>query len=101
MRNFFTSNISTKRLTNVLGTDNQDWQTNLTSVNCNIQPLDDNYSEDLEGSYGQDFLMFCNPVDIIIGDKIVEETNEYLVNGLRSFEVLTFKIMELRIRKCQ
>jgi hypothetical protein len=95
---YFDKTISTKRLTDITGTDNQDWQTNLASVNCNIQPLDDGFSEDLEGSYGRDYLMFCDLVDILEGDKIVEDDVEYLVKGIRRFEVMNFSVLELRIR---
>ncbi len=99
--NLFTKTITTKRLTDVFGTDNQDWQTNLSNIQCNIQPLDDSFSEDLSGSYGRDYLMHCDLADIIEGDKIVEDTTEYLVKGIRRMEIGQFSIMELRIRLCQ
>ena len=98
-RPFFTINISTKRLTAITGKDNQDWQVSLASVDCNIQPLDSSYNEDLEGSYGKSYLMFCDPVDIVEGDKIVSGTTEYIVKGVKSFEVINYSIMELVIRE--
>ena len=100
-RPFFVTNISTKRLTKITGKDNQDWQTCLASVDCNIQPLDSSYNEDLEGSYGKDYLMFCDVVDIIEGDKIISGSTEYIVKGVKSFEVINYSIMELTIRETQ
>jgi hypothetical protein len=98
---YFDTTILTKRITAISGTDNQDWQTNLTGVSCNIQPLDGNYNEDLEGSYGRDYLMFCNIVDIIEGDKIIDGTDEYLVKSVKDYSVMNFSIKELIIRKTQ
>lgn len=100
-RPFFVTNVSTQRLTAITGKDNQDWQVSLTSVDCNIQPLDSSFNEDLEGSYGKSYLMFCDQVDIIEGDKIISGSTEYVVKGVKSFEVLNYSIMELTIRLCQ
>jgi len=98
---YFTKTIKTKRITAVAGTDNQDWQDNLPAVSCNIQPLDGSFNEDLGGSYGKDHLMFCDIVDIIIGDKVIDGTKEYLVKEAKNYEVMSFSIMELNIRLCQ
>ena len=98
---YFTKTVTTKRITDIAGTDNQDWQDNLSGIICNIQPLDDSFNEDLEGSYGKDYLMHTDIADIIVGDKIVDGTDEYLVKGVRSFQVMSFSVMELKIRICQ
>jgi hypothetical protein len=57
----------------------------LTGVRCHIQPSDDSFSEDLDGSFGKNFLMFCRVQDILEGDKIIDGTDEYKVVGEDSY----------------
>lgn len=97
---FFDNEVDVYRLDDV-DTDNQAWVIHLTgtqTVSCQIQPLDDSYGEDLEGSYGKDFVMFCSVVDIKQGDKIVDGSTEYIVQGVESYNWQGFSHMELRIR---
>ena len=101
---FFDNEVDVYRLADTADTDNQAWAVHLTGtqeVSCQIQPLDDSYGEDLEGSYGKDFVMFCSVVDIKQGDKIVDGSTEYLVVGVESYSFQGFSHMELTIRKTQ
>lgn len=95
---FFDNEVDIKRLADTADTDNQKWDDHLSGVYCQIQPLDDSFSEDLEGSYGKDFVMFCNVIDVKQGDKIVDGSVEYLVVGVESYSFQGFSHMELRIR---
>lgn len=96
---YFTNTAEIWRLTTETGTDKESWATISIDVCCNIQPLDDSFNEDMEGSYGKDYLMFTDEEDIIIGDKIVDGSdNEYLVKGVRRFELATFSITEVKLR---
>lgn len=98
---FFDNEVDVYRLTDTADTDNEAWVAHLdgtSAVSCQIQPLEDAYSEDLEGSYGKDFLMFCAVVDILVGDKIVDGSAEYIVKGVESYSWQGFSHMELRIR---
>ncbi len=98
---FFTSEVEVKRLEDTTDTDNEAFQDHLvgtSAIKCQIQPLDDSYNEDLEGSYGKDFVMFCAVVDIKQGDKIVNDSVEYIVVGVESYDWQGFSHMELRIR---
>lgn len=96
---FFDKQVAVKRLTGTAGTDNEAYGDHLSEVSCQIQPLEDSYGEDLEGSYGKDFVMFCEVLNIKQGDKIVDGTVEYLVVGLESYSWQGFSHMELRIRQ--
>ncbi len=98
---FFDKTVSTERLSDIEDTDNEEYSEHLTDVSCNIQSYDDSVSEDLEGSIGQDFLMFCEDADIKIHDKIVDGDDKYLVMGKEFNDFAGFKNLELRIRKCQ
>lgn len=98
INDYFDLTVNTERLTAISGTDSEDWQANLTDVACQIQPLEDSPGSDLDGSYGKDFLMFCNEVDIIEGDKIVNGSDEYIVKGKRIYDFVGESHLELIIR---
>jgi len=70
----------------------------LESIRCEIQPLDDSYGEDFSGSYGKDFLMFCDAYDIQEKDKIVGGGEEYIVNGVEKYNFLGYSHLEVRIK---
>lgn len=96
---FFDNEIDIHRLGDTTGeADTESWASHLTDVSCQIQPLDDSYAEDLEGSYGKDFLMFCSDIDVKQGDKIIDGSVEYIVQGVESYSFQSFSHMELRIR---
>lgn len=98
---FLDKTVDVKRLEDTSDTDSQAFQAHLdgtSAVICNIQPLEDSYGEDLEGSYGKDFVMFCKVVDIKQGDKIVDNSVEYIVQGVESYSFQGLSHMELRIR---
>jgi hypothetical protein len=72
----------------------------ITDLPCVIQPFDDAYSQDIDGSFGKEWLMFCDVNDILEGDRIVDGAVEYKVVSVESFEFLNKpQHMELRIRR--
>lgn len=95
--------ISTERLANLTaGSSWEGYSTNLASVDCLIQPIDDAPNEDLGGSMGMNYLMFCDVVDIEIGDEIIEAITlvRYRVIGKKRFDVFgNPHHLELTIRK--
>lgn len=93
--------ISTQRLANLVGGSSwEGYSTNLASVDCLIQPIDDAPNEDLSGSMGMNFLMFCDVVDIEIGDEIIDGTDSYRVIGRKRFDVFgNPHHLELTLRK--
>ncbi len=82
---YYNKIVKTQRLADVTGTDKEDYQDNILELNCLIQPLSDYYQEDLEGSVGKDYTMFCEVADIKEGDKIIDGTDEYSVIGLKKY----------------
>lgn len=81
------------------GNDTESYEIYLTGVPCHIQPLDESFTEDVDGSFGKDSLMFCSVLDILENDKIVDGTVKYKVVGIKSFNFLDEnRHMELRIR---
>lgn len=72
---------------------------NLSAVPCHIQPLEEGYSEDQQGQFGKDWLMFCDYNDILEGDRVRDGSTEYRVVGVEKFTFLGEpRHMELRIR---
>ena len=96
---FFDNTVDIKRLGATTGEDDtESWATHLEGVTCQIQPLEDSYGEDIEGSYGKDFLMFCSVIDVKQGDKVIDNSTEYIVQGVESYSWQGFSHIELRIR---
>jgi hypothetical protein len=94
----YDKNINTERLSEESGISEYD--PNLTGVAAHIQPLDEAYSEDLDGSFGKDSMMFCAVVDILEGDRVIDGTDEYRVVGVKKYKFLgEDKHMEVRIRQ--
>jgi len=90
--------VKTERLYDDSG-NTESYQDNILDVDCMIQPLDESFSEDLDGNFGKDYLMFCDVLDILEGDKIIDGADEYKVSGVEKFENdRRNSHLELRIR---
>jgi len=107
MFEYFNKTINTQRLVNELEEspeslespeDTEEYRLYLENIPCQIQPLEDSFGEDISGSYGKDFLMFCGVCDIKEKDKIIDGELEYIVNGVEEYNFLGKSHMELRIR---
>ena len=96
---YYDATSSTKRLSDIASTDNEEYGTSITTFNCHIQPLEDSFREDLEGSYGKDYLLFCAVQDIKEGDIVVNGSTEYLVKGIKSYSFGGQSHMEITLRK--
>lgn len=89
-----------KRLTPSDDGQTESYGDHLSGVPCAVQPLDDAMSQDLQGSFGKDFLMFCDVQDIDEGDQVVIDEETYRVVGVDSYEWHGVpEHMELRIRR--
>lgn len=75
------------RSTLIAATAKQDYQTHIASLACHIQPLDPSITQDIPGGFGKNFLMFSPVADIIEGDRVFIDGEEYRVIGT---EQLTF-----------
>lgn len=79
--------------------DTQEYALHIEGVSCHIQPLDEAYTEDLDGNAAKDWLMFSDVADILEGDRIVDGSLEYKIVGLESYNFLgENRHMEIRIR---
>lgn len=88
------------RLGDITGTSKEEFAVSIADVACMIQPIDAQNNEDFSGSYGKDYLMFCDIQDIKEHDKILDGTTEYIVIGVLSHSFLDRqRHMEITIRK--
>lgn len=98
---FFNKVVLTERLVkdnDESPTDTEEYQSYLDDIPCLIYPLEDSYGEDIQGSYGKDFIMICGILDIKEKDKVIDGWDEYIVVGLKEYNFLGTELMELRIR---
>lgn len=82
---YYNKVVKTKRLTDITGTDKEDYQDFIIELACLIQPFVDSYQEDLDGSVGKDYVMFCEVADVVEGDRIIDGTDEYSVVGVKRY----------------
>ena len=88
--NFFNKTISTKRYGGVGGSSKRRrLTTNLSSISCAIHPSNIELTA-IEGSaFYNMFKMFCaKNLDIKIGDKIIDGSDVYTVNGVGDYDDL-------------
>ncbi len=88
---------SVKRLSTVTG-NKKAFTAHLASVDCLIQPLNDEVSQDMSGSFGKDLLMLSPIVDIAEGDHLIIDTEEYKVMGTEALNFGNNPHRESRIR---
>jgi len=93
--------VEIQRLAQTGSTDKESYQTHLSNIDANIQPLDDRYGEDFDGNFGKDYLMFTALIDVQEQDKVIDEDGtEYRVVGVeRFFESEEHGHIELIIRR--
>jgi hypothetical protein len=81
------------------GSTSEEYADNIVDLECHIQSLDESFTEDLDGSFGKDSLMFCAISDILEGDRIIDGSDYYRVVGMKIFDFGSINDhMELRIR---
>lgn len=94
----YNETVSTNRLQLVEDTNKKEYSEYIEALSCCIQPLDPQISQDIEGGFGKDWLMFCSPADIIEGDRVIRGDKEYRVTGVESFDFMNNPHMEVTIR---
>lgn len=58
-------------------------QTVYENVPCNIQPLTEEFQQNMSGSFGKQYVMFCgNEYVVIEGDKVIAGAKTYSVTGV-------------------
>lgn len=94
----YNETVSVKRLTEVAGSNKLEYTENIAELSCVIQPLDSEMSQDIEGGFGKEWLMFCPTADIIEGDRVFRDTKEYRVTGVEALSFMGNEHMEVRLR---
>jgi hypothetical protein len=80
--------------------DTEGYQSHIAAVPCHVQPLDDSFSQDMNGNFGKDYLMFCDPKDIQEEDRVILEGIGYRVVGVERYRFRNEdRHMEIRIRR--
>lgn len=70
----------------------------IASLPCHVQPQDRSITEDIEGGFGKNQLLFCAVNDIGEGDRIVIDSEEYRIVGVETFDIGRNPHMEILIR---
>ena len=94
----YNKEVNVERIADEESGDKQEYVLLEADVKCMIQPLDDSYTEDVDGNFGKDFIMFCGITDIKEFDRVIDGTTEYRVVGLEVFDIGNNPHMEVRIR---
>lgn len=84
IENYYNTTVTVQRLATVTG-NKKNYQTHLSNVACQIQPLEPSISQDIEGGFGKDKLLFCAALDIIEGDRIIHGADTYKVVGVEKY----------------
>lgn len=97
----FNKKVQIERLSEVAGTEKEQYLSHISDVECFIHPSDESFNEDMTGSFGKDYLMFCEVLDIKEGDKIIDGVTEYRVIGVENYPefIDSAQHLEVIIRK--
>lgn len=80
----YNQEFTSQRLTIVSG-NKKDYQNQIVDEPCHVQPLDPSLSQDIEGGFGKDKLMFCAVKDIKEGDRVIIASDTYRVVGVETY----------------
>lgn len=78
-----------------------EYTAHLSDVDCEIQPLEDNITQDITVGFGKDMLMFCDIIDVIESDRVIRaDGTEYRIVGIERYDEFRgiAQHLELRIR---
>lgn len=85
IEDFYNKTMLTQRLADVTGTNKETYATNVASFNGLIQPAEEAYNEDLNGSVGKTFIMYSEVIDLKEGDRVIDGSTTYTVIGIKTF----------------
>lgn len=98
----YNETVVVKRLADVPDTNKREYGNHIAALSCMIQPLDPEITTDIDGGFGKDWMMFCEPADIIEGDRVIRTVasveKEYRVTGVESYDFMGNPHMEVSIR---
>jgi hypothetical protein len=92
--------IKTQRFEVESGSDIEGYEDYILSIPCCFQELDDYPSEDMDGNFGKNYLMFCDDWDIKEMDNIIRENGDELkVVGMKRYSFMGHSHLEIITRK--
>ncbi|NLD50649.1 MAG: hypothetical protein GX660_26195 [Clostridiaceae bacterium] len=92
--------VKTQRFEVESGSDIEGYEDYILSVPCLIQELDDYSTEDVDGSFGKNYLMFCDDYDIKEMDNVMRGNgDEFRVIGMKKHAFMNHVHLEVIIRK--
>jgi hypothetical protein len=94
----FDEEVKTQRFEAESGSDIEGYEDFILSVPCCIQQLDDQPNQNPDGSFGLNYLMFCDDYDIKEGDNIVRDDKNYRVIGVSRYTFYGHTHKEIIIR---
>ncbi len=98
LASLLTETVSVKRFGAVEDTDQLAQATLHASLACHIQPDTEDTTEDLPGSFGRDWLLMCNTVDLKEDDRVTWNSKEYRVIAVSHHDMFGEAHTEARIR---
>lgn len=79
----FNKTVNTQRLATVGASHKETWSTNLTNLECAIQPAGSEQSSLGDGAFYKLYKMWCAiDTDLQIGDRIIDDTTTFTVKGV-------------------
>lgn len=95
----YDASATTKRQDYVAGSDiKKAYVDNLASFSCHIQPESPTFNQDIPGSFGKNWVMFCPVLDIRENDIVVSGGVSYKVMGVETFSFSNNPHCEVSIR---
>jgi hypothetical protein len=95
----FNEIVTTQRLEPESGSDIEEYENYIVSLNCHIQPLDQYEGEDEPGTFAKTFMMYCLVEDIKEGDRIIRaDGTGARVIGVKKYSFIGYQHMEIAIR---
>lgn len=85
IKKFYKDRVTVQRLSNVSGSKKETFQNIKTNMPCHIQALTgENFAVDEGSFYGRERMWCADSEDIQEGDKIINGSIKYVVNGVGS-----------------
>jgi hypothetical protein len=77
--------VNVERLATV-SANKKTFSAHLADVHCHVQAYDEDITKDITNGFGKDLRLFCDVADIVEGDRVLRDTVEYLVVGIKRYE---------------
>lgn len=89
LRNNYTKTADVKRTVETTDANNfvkSEFSTVHSDIPCHLQPTTGELTQDRANSFGKNYTMFCDPIEIREGDRVDIDSDEYRVVGVESYK---------------